>query len=284
MKSKIKNFAFIFIAILGLASCSSDNENPIPEPDELVGLTQFQVITNDTHVIEFYNQKGSLEQGYNDITLRIKDKATNAFVKNATVSWIPRMHMTMMTHSCPYSLVQKVANDGTTFNGYIVFQMAQNGSEFWDLQLTYTINDKSYSEVVKLNVPASAKQRVISFTGADKVKYVIAAVAPSHPKVAVNDFSVMVFKMKDMMSFPVVDGYKVKIDPRMPSMGNHGSPNNVDLTQVAAGNMYDGKLSLTMSGYWRINLQLLNASQEVLKGEAITTEVPESSLYLELEF
>ena len=194
------------------------------------------------------------------------------------------MHMTMMTHSCPKSLVLKTIADGNTYSGYIVFQMAQNESEYWDLQLNYTIEGKEFSATAVVNVPASAKQRVTSFMGSDNVRYVIATVAPSQPKVAVNDFSVLVFKMQDLMSFPMVNGYKVKIDPRMPSMGNHGSPNNIDLTQVAAGESYNGKLSLTMSGYWRINLQLLNASQEVLKGEAITTEVPESSLYLELEF
>ena len=70
----------------------------------------------------------------------------------------------------------------------------------------------------------------------------------------------------------------------MPSMGTHSSPNNVDLTQVAAGGMYKGKLSLTMTGYWKINLQLLNANNEVLKGEAITDAVPASSIYFEIEF
>jgi hypothetical protein len=82
----------------------------------------------------------------------------------------------------------------------------------------------------------------------------------------------------------MVNNYTIKIDPRMPSMGNHGSPNNVDLTQSTAGEMYNGKMSLTMTGYWRINLQLLNANQEVLKGEAITDEVTESSIYFEVEF
>ena len=47
------------------------------------------------------------------------------------------------------------------------------------------------------------------------------------------------------MTFPVVDGYTVKIDPRMPSMGNHSSPNNVHATQTTAvGGLYNGKLSL----------------------------------------
>ena len=284
MKSQIKNIAFIFIAILGLASCSSDNDNPTPETNDLEGLTQFQEIINETHNIQLYNQNGGLEQGYNDITIQIKDKATNTIVKNATVTWMPKMHMTMMTHSCPKSAVQQKITDGNTYSGFIVFQMAQNATEYWDLQIDYTVNGINYSATAVINVPASAKQRVTSFKGSDNVKYVIATVEPFQPKVAVNDFSVMVFKMQDMMTFPAVDGYKVKIDPRMPSMGNHGSPNNVDLAQTISGDVYNGKLSLTMTGYWRINLQLLNASQQVLKGEAIAGDVPESSLYLEIEF
>jgi hypothetical protein len=43
-------------------------------------------------------------------------------------------------------------------------------------------------------------------------------------------------------------------------------------------------MSLTMTGYWKINLQLLNANNEVLKGETITDAVPASSIYFELEF
>ena len=39
-----------------------------------------------------------------------------------------------------------------------------------------------------------------------------------------------------------------------------------------------------MTGYWKINLQLLNAADEVLKGEAITDAVSTSSIYFEVEF
>jgi len=76
----------------------------------------------------------------------------------------------------------------------------------------------------------------------------------------------------------------MNIDPRMPSMGNHSSPNNVNLTQSTLDNLYHGKLSLTMTGYWKINLQLLNALDEVIKGEEVTDSNPESSIFFELEF
>ena len=103
-------------------------------------------------------------------------------------------------------------------------------------------------------------------------------------KLLLNDIKVGVWTMQDMMNFPVQDGYTVKIDPRMPGMGNHSSPNNVNATQSGAGNLYNGKLSLTMTGYWKINLQLAKADGTVVKGEPITDAVSASSIYFELEF
>ncbi len=263
------------------ASCSN---NDTPEVNELDGLTKFKEITNTTHTIELYKHMGGLEQGFNEIALKIKDNATNQYLKNATVTWMPVMHMAMMNHSCPKSAVTKVSTDGLVYEGYIVFQMAQNATEYWDLKIDYTINGTAYSMTSVIDVPASAKQRVTTFTGSDSVRYIVAYVDPHHPKVGINDMVAGVWKMQDMMTFPVVDNFKLKFDPRMPSMGNHSSPNNVDATQIGAGDLYSGKLSLTMTGYWKINLQLLNASGTVLKGETITDAVPASSIYFEIEF
>lgn len=264
------------------ASCTSDTNEPTI--DELEGLTKFKEITNTTHTIELYKHMGGLEQGYNEISLKIKDKATNQYIKNASVSWMPVMHMTMMNHSCPKSAVTKVSADGSVYKGYIVFQMAQNATEYWDLKIDYTINGAVYTMTSVIDVPASAKQKVSSFMGSDNVRYIVAYVDPHHPKVGINDLVTGIWKMQDMMNFPVVDNYKLKVDPRMPSMGNHSSPNNVDATQTVAGDLYNGKLSLTMTGYWKLNLQLVNASGTVLKGETITDAVPASSIYFEIEF
>ena len=107
---------------------------------------------------------------------------------------------------------------------------------------------------------------------------------PKNFQVAQNDFEMVLHKMENMMTFPVVEDYKITMDPRMPSMGNHSSPNNQDLTYNAATQKYEGVLSLTMTGYWKINLKLLNENDEVLKGEEVTENLLESSLYMELEF
>lgn len=281
MKTSIKYIVAVFAMALTFISCSNNEDEQIIV-NELDGITKFKEITNSTHTIELFSHMGSLEQGYNEIHLRIKDNSTNKYINNATVNWTPLMHMTMMTHSCPNSTVEKESE--TLYKGYIMFQMAQNATEYWDLKIDYTINATNYSVTDVIDVPASAKRKVNTFTGSDGTKYLVAYIDPHHPKVAVNDLKVGVWKMENMMTFSVVDGYTLKIDPRMPSMGNHTSPNNVHATQAAVGGLYNGKLSLTMTGYWKINLQLADAAGTILKGEEISDTVTSSSIFFEIEF
>lgn len=273
---------FFLFALAMITSCSSDDDStPINELDGLVKVKEFN---NDSHIIELYTSTGTTQQGYNEILLRIKDKTTNIYIQNATIEWMPIMHMTMMNHSCPFSTVEKVVGKETLYKGYIVFQMPQNATEYWDLKIDYAINGTNYMVTDIIDVPASTKKTVNSFMGTDNVRYIVALIDPRTPKVALNDMKVGIFKMETMMNFPKVNGYTLKIDPRMPSMGNHGSPNNLNLTQSASDEFYHGKVSLTMTGYWKINLQLLNASNEVLKGEAVTETTESSSIFFEIEF
>ena len=285
MKFSLKIFvAFVALSIFLISCRTSDDPFTPPSVNELEGLVKVKEFSNDTHTIELYTVTGTTQLGYNDLKFRIKNKSSNQYEKNASVNWSPVMHMTSMSHSGPKSSITKVTPDGTLYTGYLVFQMPQNATEYWDLKFDYSINGTAYTATTVVDVPDSAKRRVNSFLGSDNTKYIVAYIEPRTPKVAVNDMTLGVWKMQDMMTFPVVDGYAVKIDPRMPGMGNHGSPNNVNATQTSAGKLYNGKLSLTMTGYWKINLQLANAAGTVLKGEEVTDQNPASSLFFEIEF
>lgn len=284
MKKNIKQFALFLTVILSLTACSSE-EDIDTTTNELEGYTLFQNIANDFHTIELYTTSTTgLQQGYNNIIVQIKNKSTNEYETDASVSWSPVMHMTTMMHSCPKSALSKISTEGNAYKGYIAFQMAENFEEYWELTFTYSINGNTYTATDKISVPASEKRRITTFTGTDNVKYIMAYIEPKNPAVALNDLTIGVWKMENMMSFPVVDGYTVKIDPRMPSMGNHSSPNNVNATQMEANGLYYGKLSLTMTGYWKINLQLANQTGDILKGEEITDTVEASSIYFEIEY
>lgn len=274
--------AIVCIAFLGLFSCASDDG--VTPVNELAGLAKIQDVVAGPHTIELYSASGTLQQGYNAISMRIKDNDTGAYITNAQFNWIPVMHMMSMTHSCPASVPVRTPDTETLYNGFIIFQMAQNDVEYWTIQIDYTIEGTAYSVNSNLEVPASDNQRVTSFMGGDGTRYIVALVGPTNPEVAVNEMTVAVYKMQSMMSFVPVEGYSIQIDPRMPGMGNHGSPNNTDLVYLPADGLYHGNLSLTMTGYWCINMVLRNSGGTVIKGEAVTEENPQSSLYLDLAF
>ncbi len=278
---KFLKYTITILLSIIITSCSDEDKEPVNEVKDLIKV---QEILNENHIIELYTENGQFIQGYNDITIRIKDKSNQSFIENAIVSWNPVMHMVSKTHSCPKSEIVKVAGRETIYNGYIVFQMPENADEGWDLTFNYSINGVDYEAKGDISVPMSEKRVVTTFTGMDDVKYILALVEPRNPDVKINNMKVGLYKMENMMNFPEVVNYKVLLDPRMPSMGNHSSPNNEDLFYNSHSKMYEGKLSLTMTGYWRLNLILLNNDGDVLKGEEVTEEHENSSLYLELEF
>ena len=281
---KLLKYLLPILLVATIISCTKDDDDVFLPVNEVEDLLLIQEISNDTHIVEMYSISGALSQGYNDITIRLKDKTTGDFVEDATFMWNPMMHMTQMMHSCPKSDLVKVSGMETIYNGYIVFQMAENADEGWDLTFNYTVDGEDFTAVGDISVPATDRKEVTVFMGMDDVRYIVALVKPQSPDVMINDVTFGLYKMESMMSFPVVEDYKILLDPRMPTMGNHTSPNNEDLVYNAMSNMYDGKLSLTMTGYWKLNLMLENENNEVLKGEEVTEDNESSSLYLEIEF
>lgn len=268
----LKSF-LILIAFSVFVSCSKKDDAVIT--NDLDGFTLVKTLTNNTHKVELYTSSGKFQTGYNAVYIQVKT-TQGIIVNNAGISWRPTMHMMGMTHSCPASAISKN-------KGYIVFQMAGSADEYWDLTVNYTIDNVAYTVTDSIAVSAAAKRVVETFQGSDNNYYVLALVNPTKPAVAVNDISAVLYKMVSMTSFVMVNDYTIKIDPRMTGMGNHTSPNNVNLTQGTDG-LYYGKLSLTMTGYWKINLQLADATQTVVKGEAVTDSNEGSSIYFELEF
>lgn len=281
----MKNFKYLAFAILSIFFISCDKEDNTPLPvDELSGLLLIQEIEGTDHTIELYSASGKLPVGHNRIYLRFRKKADNTFANNAEVSWMPMMKMMSMNHACPYGAVTKVAGKETLFSGDIVFQMPGNDMESWELTITYNIGGTDYNAKADINVENTTLKRVSVFKANDSLRYIVALIDPVSPKVGINDMTVGIYKMESMMSFPAVENYQLTIDPRMPGMGNHGSPNNENPLYNAAVGVYKGKLSLSMTGYWKINLVLKNDTGNILMGEAIEGAVESSPIYFEVDF
>lgn len=281
---RIYILSVLIIALLSISCSSDDDINTLPNTSDVDGLIKIQEILNTDHTIELWTKSGHFNTGYNNVTIRIKDNNANTFFENYSISWMPVMQMTSMQHSCPHSTISKVPGKNTVYQGNIIYQMTNLDGSGWSLTLDYTIDNVGYSVTEDITVNQYHNQNVIAFKGSDDVKYVLALIEPKAPKIATNTMKVGLYKMENMMSFPVVENYTITLDPRMPDMGNHGSPNNTDLTYRSVEGVYQGNLSLTMTGYWVLNLQLLDQTNSVLKGEEITENHAQSSVYLELEF
>ena len=142
-----------------------------------------------------------------------------------------------------------------------------------------------------------------AFTASDDEQYFIALVAPQSPGVAENDLVAGIYKYNkptnlegafpdlSQYSYSIVTDYTLYLDPRMPepSMGNHSSPNNQDLTQQS-DSLYHGVVNYTMTGNWTLNFIFQNDSGRIIKGTEVPTdftpgiEGEKSELYIDILF
>ncbi|MEN9449115.1 MAG: hypothetical protein RJA25_2405 [Bacteroidota bacterium] len=281
----MKKIIFIAIAIFSITFISCKKEET-KQPNETEGLTLVQKMMNDSNEVEIYTKSGSLLVGYNDIFIRIKDKLTDTYKTDAVIGWMPIMHMTSMAHSGPKSTIEKVNGKTSLYKGYVVFTMPGSDMEKWTLSLNFQSGGVASSVTDTVAVANSTKKRIITFTGTDSKKYILALAAPEAPLMGTNDLVVGLFVKENMMSFPAVTDANISMDPRMPDMDNHSSPNNVNPVFNVSDNLYHGKVTLSMTGYWVLNFIVKDASNTVLKGEE-TPPSPspgKSSVYLEIEF
>lgn len=266
---------------LGLfLSCSKEPAITDPMND----FNVLETISVDSKTLTIYATKPRWEVGYNKVYFKMED-GDGKLVKNTSLSWMPLMHMVSKTHSCPVSEITPSEFEGIQ-SSFVIFQMPSNESEYWDISFNLSVDGTSMaiSKEVNVHLPSDSRKNVTTFLDAAENKYVLALLEPSNPKIAVNDIEMKLYKMESMRSFSVVPNGKIALDPRMPSMDNHSSPNNQDLYYNELSQSYQGKLSLTMSGYWKLNLQWYDAQNSLVAGSQVTDENTSSSLYLELEF
>lgn len=264
----MKNYNILYFALLLtfiLGSCKKDEvENETIIPGESYISIQKQNTKTDKFEVEL-SAADSLITGYNKLFLNITDLSSGKKISNADISFMPKMNMISMSHSAPFENPSKSADENGYFEGAVVFIMPSNPDEGWTLRVA--VDYEGVKDTVVLNIPEvkePADSKLISLiSSVDKTKYFISFVQPEKPKVGINDIEFTVHYKKDMMSFPVCDDFSITITPEMPSMG-HGSPNNENPVLLSNGH-YTGKLNLTMTGWWKINLT-------VKKGDELLSE------------
>mgnify|MGYP001944119653 CR=1 FL=1 len=255
---------FVGVALMSVifTGCNQDDDI-IADPTNTDGLTLIASgSTNAGDMMVKVWSTDSLYSRYTPLFVEVRNATTDAVIEDAEVTIMPMMDMTTMMHSAPYeNPSSNNAVDGL-FPCAVVFQMP--GEMGWTLKVMVHENENGgMGEVtfpIMVKNPTPTRTRVITpLNGGNKL--VISYAQPLNPKVGINDFEVTLHSRESMMSWPGIENYTVEIEPEMPSMG-HGSPNNVNPTHTADGH-YKGSVNFTMTGLWRINLNIMDGSTVV---------------------
>ena len=293
---------FIAAAVLvGLTSCNS-NDDLGTQAIEIPGITFdgdleccsaeealavynfLQTVKNipeltldvaDKYQVAVYSPTGELHTGYNDLYFVATKKQNGNYIKDFSIpSLTPLMFMSKMNmyHSTPVSAGAKLF-DYTYLavrKGWVSFLM--NTSEAGSWTFSYDANvlgteGKLQEANIIVDALPEGQQWLKNFKVSDQT-YFLSLVNPTDWKTGTNTITAYVSQKSDPITVPYAlaeEQFTIEIDPRMPDMGNHSSPNNVALTRQSDGS-YQGSINLTMTGRWRIHLTVKDAQGNVVAG------------------
>lgn len=278
----MKNFIYLLAAFFVVAACTIEKTDYESETNTLVPdnkeFKEVFSIAKATYKISVEALQGHLYQGYNEVRLKVYQADSNQLVEGVKVRLLPVLTTSKGDReSCPNLHELVYDKQGQYYSGYSVFtKMSKEGT--WELSIQLEVQNQKIemTQVILVEEQLNKNLNMTSFIGQDQEEYTIALVAPIQPKVAENTLVAGIFKLNKTAetlekAYEVVDGYTLYLDPRMPepSMGNHSSPNNRDLTQKEDG-FYYGVVNYTMTGNWTLNFILQNKQGRILKG----TKVP----------
>jgi len=261
------------MAIVAITVSCKTKEEEIKTTDPMAGLIKLKegfAIGAGTKV-QIWGTKNFF-MGYNPLTVILLDSVNpKDTIKDAHIRFMPMMTMEMgmmpMQHNCPIEKPDEEAPNGL-FKGALAFVMATSTSGYWNLDVYVHNHSNGKYGTAKFNPitvdnPTNTSLSIFTSQTADSSKLVLSMVAPTTPKVGVNDIEFTIHRQESMMSWPADSTYTIEILPEMPSMG-HGSPNNVNPIHTGNGH-YKGKVNFTMTGEWKVNVSIKKNNTVVSK-------------------
>ncbi|MFC0878641.1 FixH family protein [Saccharicrinis sp. FJH2] len=251
--------ALLLPTVMVLSSCENNDMDPITETDM---ITIAEGISNSGDYAVKVLAEDSLFEGYNNLYISLTEVGIGSVVNDAELQFHPLMDMMTKVHAAPVENPVQ-AEQGGMYKGAVVFIMPSTGDMGWSLKLT--LNEAGTADTVNFQLPKvralSEVRKIMVVSDIDSTVYFVSLVSPLNPEVGMNDIEFSVHYKENMMSFPAADDLSLEITPEMPSM-DHGSPNNVDPQRTEKGH-YKGKVNFTMTGWWRVNLNIKKGGQVV---------------------
>lgn len=299
---KVTRLFFAAAVLVGLASCNS-NDDLGTQTIEIPGITidesdadccsaeealtvynflqtvkpieGVELEVDGQYKVKVYSRTGTLHTGYNDFYFVATKASSGNYIKFLDITNLtPLMFMSKMNmyHSTPTSSEVGVfdINLAAVKHGWVSFLMNTSEAGSWTLAFdAVVLKKKGNLEATSIIVDAlpEGQQWLKSFKTGDDTYY-LSVVTPTDWQTGKNTITAYVSKKNTPATTPygpAQEQFTIEIDPRMPDMGNHTSPDNVALTKQADGS-YQGTVNLTMTGRWRIHLTVKDAQGNVVAG------------------
>ena len=244
----------VLCIVLSIYSCSKDDNHPVKDLNSMVLISQADSRDGNFHVELL--AEDTLFAGYNKLYLMLTENSNGQKVSEASLKLFPLMNMVNKQHAAPVENPVGTTDADGYFEGAVVFIMPDNPDEHWSLGISIAANGNGDSVSLAIPVVRNLDEpRIVNaISPVDGKTCFIALLEPSKPIVGMNDFELAAYYRQDMMNFPAAGNLTVGFEPEMPSMG-HSSPNNVSPVYMGNGH-YKGKVNFTMTGWWRIHLNV----------------------------
>jgi hypothetical protein len=195
----------------------------------------------------------SLTTGYSSVYFAVFDSISNKPITDSHLHVHATMNVDGVQHICPVENPEPLAVNGL-FEAKVVFMTGEEHS-MCDFHVSIHNHLNGNRGTAEFEFPIAAKDpaNVAVFSAGDGTQYSVSYRFANSPKVGVNEFEVIIFRLDDDGYIPA-DDLSIVLAPRMTAMG-HGSPNNVSPTLAGRGH-YSGKVNFTMTGEWTIGLEL----------------------------
>ena len=227
------------------------------------------------YIVYVYTKTGSFHTGYNELYFVSTKKETGNYIKDLTVtSSTPVMYMSKMNmyHSTPVSDKSVIVNYDylAVKRVWISFLMSTSDAGSWTYSYEVNVLGKS-GGVEKKDIVVSELPEEQSWLKSFKVEndtYYISLANAKDWRTGKNEVKAYVSKKNIPATIPyglAEETFTIDIDPRMPDMGNHTSPDNTPLLKQEDGS-YRGTVNLTMTGLWRIHLTVTDEQGSIVAG------------------
>lgn len=292
-------FLFFALATLSLVSCNSndDEENIVIDGIDLSKdvdccsaeealqvykflqtvkpVSELSTEVDGLYNVWVYSKTGSLHKGYNDLYFVVTKKKTGNYVKNFDITNVtPLMNMVKMNmfHSTPVSSSVETFDQTrlAVKHGWVSFLMNTSEAGTWAFSYDISVLGSKASvadKAITINALPDGQDWLKNFKVGDDT-FFLSLVNPTDWKTGENVIQAYISKKSNPITTPYVlasETFTVEIDPRMPDMGSHTSPDNQALTKQADGS-YKGSINLTMTGLWRIHLTVKDAQGNIVAG------------------